>query len=520
MKDSTSINNGGFAVVYGLIVLFIASIAGVSLITISQKDNISAVDHVKIRAAAVAAEAALVAVEKQFENQPQVIVDILNRFTAAGTNTANRGWLLSTADNWTQETRIRFDVANSASPSYSARILSFDATSRVVQVEGYGFGGAGGRKKVIGLYQLSGIAQATPISRYALYMGGESKNFDKPVNITGNVYFNDSVQFNGGAAGSIIDGTVQALSTTSPFLVLSSVTFKDNVLFMGPTTLQAIVNFNGRVGFDKAVAVNNGPMQCQKDLYFNNTITGNSAFDLNTHVAHRSAVTINASRITDGTIVQDGATINVANSVSLSSTPQLPFQVDISVIPASFIKTISGNVNATTIQNLYASSSSSLWKGYLVIKPAAYAAMQRVSSGSNTVTCNTIWIVDKMMFSNDGWYDCGPNTMTVIYLKSKGQINGLGSAAYFRGYIHGTDTSNVTYNWKTGNNFVGAAHHISKFAKFQMNSAGGTWNITWDQTVLTELINIGLVTVPGGVPTGALVLSDLCVRPKIVGKFF
>lgn len=523
MKQNLWRKNDGFAVVYGIVLLLVASIAGVSLITISQKDNISSIDQIKMRAAAVSAEAALTAVEQQCENQPQVIVDILNNYVANNNNTSGKGWLLSSANNWEQETRIPLDLTASNPPQYSARILSYDNSSNIMQIEGYGYGGGGGgRKKAIGIYQLSGLSQSAPFDRYAFYMIGEAQSFDNPVNINGNVYFAGKVASNG-TLPSVINGSFQAMSTTETVLFQSVFTFNGPALFMGPTTLQKVINFNQKAGFNKTVTLNAGPHQAKEDLYFNNSISSNNTtnvFNLNGNKAHTTTTyPVPAARVTNGTIVQDGAAIDVAAAVSLSSTLKDPFQFDISVIPNSYIKAVSGNVNATQINDL--SKNSTLWKGYLVIKPAPYTAVQRVSNGSNTLTCNTIWIIEKMMFSNDGWYDCAPNTMTVLYLKSTGQLNGLGSGGYFRGYIHATENYNITYAWKAGNNFIGAVHHVSKTGKFQMNSAAGVWNITWSDEVIQQLVNDGLVKIPGGgTATGQLVLSDFNLKPKILGKYF
>ncbi|MBN1601186.1 MAG: hypothetical protein JW915_06230 [Chitinispirillaceae bacterium] len=525
MKLSVWYKNDGFAVVYGIVLLLVASIAGVSLITISQKDNIASIDQVKMRAAALSAEAALTAVEQQCEKQPEVIVEILNSYINEQNNTSGKGWLLSTADKWTQENKISLDPDVPNTPQYSARILSYDSTSGVLQVEGYGYGGGGGKKKAIGIYQLSGLAQSAPFDRHAFYMIGEAQSFDKPVNISGNVYFAGKVASNG-TTPSVINGTFQAMSTTETVLFQSSFTFNGNALFMGPTTLQGVMYFNQKAGFNKTVTLNAGPQQAKEDLYFNNLISGNDVtkvFNLNGNKAHTTTTyPVSAARVTNGTIVKDGAAIDVAAAVSLSPTIKDPFQFDISVIPASYIKTVSGNIDAAKINAL--SKSSTLWKGYLVIKPAAYAAVQRSSNAStSTLTCNTIWIIEKMMFSNDGWYDCAPNTMTILYFRSTGQLNGLGSGGYFRGYIHATENYNITYAWKAGNNFIGAVHHVSKTGKFQMNSCTGVWNITWSDEVIQQLINDGLVKVPGGgtaAGTGQLTLSDFSLKPKIIGKYF
>jgi hypothetical protein len=145
--------------------------------------------------------------------------------------------------------------------------------------------------------------------------------------------------------------------------------------------------------------------------------------------------------------------------------------------------------------------------------------MNRIS-GSNLVNYKTIWIIEGAMTVPGGWYDCGTGTMTVIYLRSHGSVNDLGSAGYFRGYIHAADTTSIIYNWRTGNNFLGAMHHSSSKTSFQLNT-GSTFNITIDETVLEELITLGLLKIPNVSSTAKqVVVSDLKIRPRIVGKHF
>jgi hypothetical protein len=54
-----------------------------------------------------------------------------------------------------------------------------------------------------------------------------------------------------------------------------------------------------------------------------------------------------------------------------------------------------------------------------------------------------------------------------------------------------------------------------------MNSCTGIWNLTYDDEVINKLIADGLLIPPGGAAAnGGLALADLCIRPKIVSKFF
>ncbi len=522
MKQKPVQSNSGFAAVYGIVILLVASIAGVALITISQKDNISSIDQVKMRTASVASEAALRAVEQQCESQPQVITDIVNNYIKLGNNTAGKGWLLSTAANWDRENKISLDSTIPNPPQYSARILSFNPDNMMMQVEGFGYGGTSGRKKAIGFYQLNGVDAVMPYSKYAIDIRCEAQYFDRPIIVTGNVCFSDKLQFNGGASGSIIDGTFQAVSTTAQVSFSGSVTFKNKALFMGPVTSNVPITLMDNAGFNSSVYVDD-IADARNDVYFNNTINGNSYFNMNGRTAHRGSAHINPARISGGSLVQDGASIDVASVLSLSSSLPPALQFDISSIPASKILNASvvfgSQVDASKINTVYSSNTGSLWNNYLVIKVDNSLQMNRIL-GSNLVNHKTLWIIEGAMTVPSGWYDCGTGTMTVIYLRSHGSVNDLGSVGYFRGYIHAADTSSIIYNWRTGNNFVGAMHHSSIKSSFQLNT-GSTLNLTLDESVLDELVTLGLLKIQSAPPiTKQVVVTDLKIRPRIFGKHF
>jgi hypothetical protein len=521
MKQKAVKSNHGFAAVYGIVILLVASIAGVALITISQKDTISSIDQIKMRTAAVSAEAALRAVEQQCDNQSQVIADIINKYIKLGSSTSGKGWLLSTATNWDRENKISLDSTIANPPQYSARILSFNPDNMMMQVEGFGYGGTSGRKKVIGFYQLNGVDAVLPYSKYAIDIRCEAQYFDRPIIVNGNVCFSDRLQFNGGASGSIINGTFQAVSKTAQVTFAGSVTFKDKALFMGPVSSNVAFTLMNKSGFNSSVYVD-GIVDTRSDAYFNNTINGNRSFNMNGNTAHRGATAINAARISNGSLVQDGASVNVGAALALSDTLPPPLQFDISSIPPANIKRSSvvfgPQVDATQVNNLYASSGSSLWNNYLVIKVDNSLQMNRIAG--NIVNCKTLWIIEGSMTVPTGWYDCGTGTMTVIYLRSHGSINDLGSIGYFRGYIHAADTSSIIYNWRTGNNFYGAMHHSSTKTSFQLNT-GSTFNITIDETVLDELMTLGLLKIQSATPvTKQVVVTDMKIRPRIFGKHF
>lgn len=131
-------NQNGFAVVYGIVVLFLASVTGFSLLYISQKDKGASADYSKMRTAAVASKAGLTAFERQCSNAPEQILDLVKKYT----QDHNSKWLFGSVANSTEEQKISF-WAGSDAPSFSARIMKFDPLSHLVQIEANGYGGLG-----------------------------------------------------------------------------------------------------------------------------------------------------------------------------------------------------------------------------------------------------------------------------------------------------------------------------------------------------------------------------------------
>ena len=74
-------------------------------------------------------------------------------------------------------------------------------------------------------------------------------------------------------------------------------------------------------------------------------------------------------------------------------------------------------------------------------------------------------------------------------------MDGLGSAHFFRGYVYVEGNGEMKYNWSTGNTFRGAIHQVSDKSQFQMNS-GKELNITYDESVLNEIIATGVIRYP------------------------
>jgi len=500
-------------------VLFIASISGVSIIYMSQKDRSSASDYSKVRSAASAARSALDAFEGQCSSQPQNVLEILKKYNQ---NSSNK-WLLGNAQDASSEQRIKSWNGKDA-PSFSACIMKFDSTSCLLQVQGIGYGGIGGKKKAVGLYKLRGIGSVAPwIQKDAIHLAGEGRNFDVKINVNGNVYFGADVHFNGGAVGSVINGNFKTGNSdkTSEFDI--PITINGNAYFQTPLEVKGSngLSIYGKSGFEKKVYI--GPDLKLYGAAFVNGQIASGYFDMNNNpfmYSGQYSIEHNIKNASPAPINNHGE-IDIASKLGMNTGKEPHLEAGIEHIPSDKILKFSSlgwnNFTAAQLQAKYndAASKNQLWNDFLVIRIDTWASM---SASPSTFNGKVIWIVDANLNSNGNWYKCGPSSNTLVYVRSGGSVAGLGSAHHFRGYIYVEGTGEVKYNWSTGNTFSGAIHHVSDQSEFQMNS-GMVLNITYDESVLNEIIGTGVIRYPKEM-SGGLVLQDTKIRPELLSIYY
>lgn len=518
------LKNDGFAVVYGLAVLFIASISGVSIMYISQKDRSSASDYSKVRSAASAARAALDAFEGQCSSQPQDVLEILKKYNQ---NSSNK-WLLGNAQDASSEQRIKSWNSKDA-PSFSACIMKFDSTNYLVQVQGIGYGGVGGKKKAVGLYKLRGIgSSASWVQRDAIHLAGEGRYFDVRINVNGNVYFGADVHFNGGAIGSVINGDFKTGATDKESVFDVPVTINGNAFFQTPLRVKGTfgISIYGNSGFEKKVTI--GPdLKLYGAAFVNDKISepDPGKFDMNNNLFMHSGIQSQIEKKVKSASpapINNNGKIDIASRLGMNTGKEPHLEAGIDHIPSNKIMKFSSlgfnNFTATQLQAKYneAASKNQLWNDFLVIRVDTYANMSLNSS--STFDGKVIWIVDSKINCNGYWYKCGPTSNTLVYVRSGGCVDGLGSAHFFRGYVYVEGNGEMKYNWSTGNTFRGAIHQVSDKSQFQMNS-GKELNITYDESVLNEIIATGVIRYPKGM-SGGLVLQDTKIRPELLSIYY
>ncbi len=512
-------NPKGSALLYGLVALFAASLTGLGLIGLSQSDKMSSIDFLNMRTSSLAARAGLSACEKQFLKQPRTALELLSKYIGDSTHQ----WLLVSDTNASAiESRMKINPSQGNSPQVSARITAFDPQKMLLRIEAFGYAGKGGRERLIGNYELRGLAMSFPRRRYAIYMGGDGRNFDSKVTINGNVYFAGDVHFNSSADSSVINGSFRTGSSS----LMSS--FDGRVFINGPAYFQTplksqnnSLHIGGKSGFEQDLQLDVN-LQLNDSAFFNCDVSGNRYVDMNGFELIHSG-RLNTSRVINAAGVEDnGGNIDIPSRLDLPTGSEQPFRVDLSSIPSSKIKSSTAlnliNVTGAHVQGLYnaALASGELWNGFLVVRVDGFMNMQY---SADVVDANVMWIVEKTINCNGNWYENGAGSNTMVYVDSGGVVNQFGSSGFFRGYVHVAGTGSCSYNWGVGNDMVGSIHHVDSASGFQHNS-GSRLYLTYDDSVISEFIDMGIVTAPGGgggSGSGQLVLVDTRIRPILLG---
>lgn len=519
-------DQNGFAVVYGLAILFAATIAGTSLTYITNKDKVASTEMVKVRAAAIAARASLQAVEGQFAKQPAVAYNIIKKYT---TNPSYK-WLLGNDPNSANNpVSVQLKPDNPNSPSFSARIMRFDPTSALLQVEGIGKGGgfSGGKKSVVAIYSIGGVEQKTSHKkRHALYIAGEGKNFDTRITINGDVYFGGDVMFNGGANNSLINGNLKVGVTSNPtaqFRSDANLTVKGNAYIQTNFFSQAGLTVEGKMGFEKDVEIRNNQMQLHGDAYFNGRIPNDCwNINMNNHKATYTNRIENSSKIINASARENigGGRIDIASRLGMEAGDETAFRVDISSIDESYIQPVGSiipdKITSSSLQWAYDHTpADKKWNDFMVVRVNSEKAIQ---DDGGTFNGKVIWIVESKIICNQSLFKSSANSNSLFYVKSGGEITELGGVNDFRGYVHVEGTGTVTQAWK-GGTFNGAIHYASENANFQFNS-GCHLTMNYDTDAIQEFIDMGIVDPRQDLVEKELVLQDTRIRPILQGVYY
>ncbi len=518
-------NHGGFAIVYGLVVLLLVTVSGTAILFLTQKDRVAVADYASIRSSSQAALAALKAFEGQCQKAPDTALAILKKYSSDH----EYKWLLGSSSAVANiEQKILFGSGANA-PKYSARILGFDEDNSFIIIEGIGYDGNGGKKKVVASYQLDGIVMSVPapIKVYGLYLGGTLGNCNSTVNITGDVYLSmdgstNPQHFN---QGGTITGNLKTGNKSNVLDISSNLTVTGKAFIRCPLMCNNAFRVNDKAGFEKEINPLNQQMQLFGDAFFNSTYPSswNSNVNMNGHaVKYNPALPV--AKFTNTSSATSASGIDIATELGMAPGDEYADSVIMPTWPGGVVKNVSGSISASDVETWWTQKQTAgkLYQNeWLVLELNGDVSM----NGGGPFAKKVIWITGShVMNVNGNWYDCADGSITMIYVNGSGYINGLGVPANkkFRGYVfeNSTSSNGISYQFGSNTTFYGAIHHGK--GNFNLNS--GPLNLVFNagslgQTAIQELVDLGLI-IPSGsttvLPPG-LNLVDLRIRPTMLG---
>jgi len=524
----SGVNNKGFAIVYSLIVLMLASIGGTALLFMTQQGHKGASDYAKMRSSSLAAVAALKSCEGQFQNDPNTALTLLKGYLQNNTNQ----WLLGTAPSGTAQKK-KFWVGADA-PEYAARIVSYDDTSHYIVIEGIGYGAFGGRKKVIGGYQLGGIGLSdVPIgTTHALFLGGQLENCNEPLSIKGDVFI--SAQGPGGPynqhfnQGGKITGNVKTAASGNYLEIGQPLTITGNAFFQCGLWPQSAITINGRAGFTNGYynfnatinLFNNGYFIAPANIASPNKIVGQAGRTVTYSVPLTADRFIGFSTRTSA--VQTAA--SVAANVGMTTANEATFGYLLPAWGAGVVQNISGDVWGSTLENhwdAHEASGTLFQDEWLVLQMVG-----SIQPRGGAFTKKAIWLTGNNYFNGNGtFFNCSDESNNFIIANGSGAVQGVGPMdnSIFRGmvYVNTTNTGNMTYQFGSNSKMYGAIHHASA-TKFDINGGSADSAKIWfseplAQSGIQEIANTGILLAPGQstAPVRTLVLKDVKIRPRL-----
>ncbi len=519
-QKNISINNqSGVAVLMVLFMLFIATIAGVSILFIASKDKSSSLDASKIRNVAIAANASLSACENQLSLQPSVATEIINKFI---TDNSYKYLLVSDAAAAKNNKKVEL---GSSGLKYAVEISAYDKVNNILQIRGTGYGTSDEQKTVTAIYRLSGVQTATASAqsvRYVLYLAGDGKYFDRKLDITGDVYFGNGFEFNGSAAGSAIHGFLKARWNTSIESVTNATGLTvDSAVYIG-TKLKtnASTSFKSKTGVEGPMIIDN-TLTIGGDAWFNDTNSGNQRINMSFKtITHSGKVSM--ARVDNKTENNVHATIpDILVKTGLSTTNDSIWKIDTTGLMSKVLE-LPNNLTTTMLQQMYDTCNASRKiNGYMVV----YDKWGSIGMNADASVFNgkVIWIIRYGLNCNSNFPKMSATSRMFIFAGGTAEINGFGgpTGALFNGVVLLKDNAKFYMAWAGVNTFNGAIHLTSVNNGWQCNSGTGTqMNLVYNETIIKEFETMGMLKRPaqsgGSTPVGTVVLTDFKIRSDLV----
>ena len=548
--------------------MVLAGLAGAYLLRTSSRDAGTSAGFYHARGAASATEAGVRQGISQLETDPDLGLKTLKDYDQDG----SKKWLLGASGATSSANAVNLSVSGQ---SYTANIVGFNKTTRLIKVESQGAGPLSAAAKAASFYRLDGVETpfSVPPVDYALYIGGDdnARVTSAPLVVTGATFFAGGLQLD--KDGSDFIGKFKAGAYGSkPFKFKGSATFREAAYFETPVEFQAGAKFEKDVAFDDDLQINNFDVsltgaQPQK-FYANGAIKGTAKIDMNQEAFVHSGIAGTANITDQASSTSARTIIDLPRSMGFNPGMEASLKVDWTSIPGTKPYGLDELNNAFKAKYGYYMDYSqltakdlvlafhaingtrqigfprpaknySLYVPIIIDKPVtmkggdADANMNYVDNGVNHDDDeNFKWFVfkvaNKLTVNGNMWWSTKPGWGThkddygtaLFYVGDGGELVDFGGNYEFRGYVYVTGTGKASYKWGPNGKLTGAVHHVSPASTFAVHGTNAM-KVTWNSGIIDQLaLHAGLITEPSYTAPGtAPQLADTRIRPLFLGTY-
>jgi hypothetical protein len=524
LRSGYASDEKGIAVFVTLILLFVVTIAGLTILTIAGRDRIASSDMSVVRGASEAANTALDACENQILQKSPLMTSVLNKYLKDKTYK----WFFSTDSLGANKEK---KVTLGEGYSYSAEIMAYDTGNNVLQVRGIGYGRSNEQKSVIAQYRLSGIQKISgaAIPRYALYLAGQGRNFDIPIDITGDVYIGKDFHFNSNALNSRLRGFLKTgvdIALTSGIdavgLVIDSGIYIGTGLKMNsnPFTCDNKFGIEGNLELDRTLTI-------KKNAWFNGSITGNAKVDMNGNIIYHSG-SVSVLRVMNYSNMNNlgpSKITDIAQKIGVNTTNDSAWGVDTTGLNA-VAYALGKYLDAAKLNTMYQACAESRKKnGYMVVYDSA--GNVQIDPSADEFKGKVIFLLRYGLNINGYFPNMSADSRVLIIGTGQVGINGFGGAdaQTFNGLVYLKDTCDMKTQAYGTYTINGAIHLAGVKCKWQMNNVLPSFNqriiFKYNPAIISEFVSMGIINIPapGGTPSGVpgtLKLTDFKIRTTML----
>jgi hypothetical protein len=207
----------------------------------------------------------------------------------------------------------------------------------------------------------------------------------------------------------------------------------------------------------------------------------------------------------------------MAERVGICSGNETAISIDITKIPttsrvsyATVFGATYSELLASKMNTYYQNNPSKLWYGYLVIDATGASPQWNASPG--TFNYKVIWILNGSIYWNPIFnsatdnkilYNSAAGSSSIFYLSGGAQIAPCVWSGTLRGYFYVTGSGNELIKFYNFNQTLTGGINIKSTGSDPFEFTGPTsgtdvMKITYDESVIQDLVNVGLATWPGG----------------------